>query len=106
MATDTGRVWPTLRVLTKSKGPRADGIAHELLRRQGKSRRSARAGSVSTMRNPAAPQHGQRVTSLPVRRNSVASHVSGSTGGGVQATEAADASSSRTVGRSRLRAVL
>src|SRR3972149_4480117 len=61
-------------------------------------------GSASTRRNPAAPQHGQRVTSFPVRRNSVISHVSGSPGAGVWATGAAGVSTSRTVGRRRLRA--
>src|SRR3990170_1440844 len=105
-ATHTGRVWPARRVLTKGKGRRADGIAHGLRPRQGKLRSSARAGSASTMRTPAAPQHGQRVTSFPVSRNRVVSHVSGSTGGGVRASGAAGASTSRTLGRRRLRAEL
>ena len=58
------------------------------------------------MRNPPAPQHGQRVTSLPVRRSNVASHVSGAAGGGEGALGADGPSTARTVGRSRLRAEL
>ncbi len=76
------------------------------LTQRGKSPGSARAGTASTMRNPPAPQHGQRVTSLPVRRSNVASHVSGAAGGGEGALGADGPSTARTVGRSRLRAEL
>ena len=81
-------------------------MVHGLLTRNESVRGSGVGGTASTMRNPAAPQRGHRVTSMPVRRSTVASQGSGSAGRTGAVMVAAGASNSCTLGSSRLRAQL